>query len=323
MRVGRAFKPISAVITTCNDGAILSEALSSVAEQTVLPREILVIDDGSEPATAPAVIERFMAESGLDVKYVWQDNAGPSAARNLGLRQAGQEYVAYLDADDRWLPQHLEYKLARLQARDASYSTAYDAFVEFEGTSGRPLRTIPIRAYDGPIRADLLGMPNGIPAGMQFQLHRREALEAIGGFDEGLRSYEDFNLLLRFGKRGLRITGSATPTVWRRVHAASLTRRNPEWTLEETERYLAKAERDGLLTPAAVASKRKTARLRLGRQQILVRETALHGIDTLRDAFEFDRPKGLAQWTVFLAVRNRSIGRGVLGAYRILRSAGA
>jgi glycosyltransferase involved in cell wall biosynthesis len=259
----------------------------------------------------------------LDVKYVWQDNAGPSAARNLGLRQAGQEYVAYLDADDRWLPQHLEYKLARLQARDASYSTAYDAFVEFEGTSGRPLRTIPIRAYDGPIRADLLGMPNGIPAGMPFQLHRRGALEAIGGFDEGLRSYEDFDLLLRLGKRGLRITGSATPTVWRRVHAASLTRRNPEWTLEETERYLAKAERDGLLTPAAVASKRKTARLRLGRQQILVRETALHGIDTLRDAFEFDRPKGLAQWTVFLAVRNRSIGRGVLGAYRILRSAGA
>jgi glycosyltransferase involved in cell wall biosynthesis len=308
--------PISVVITTFNDGTVLAEALHSVAAQTVLPKEILVIDDGSEPATAPLVIDSFRVESGLHAACHWQRNAGPSAARNAGLRQATQEYVAFLDADDLWLPQHLEWKLGRLRARDATYSTAYDGFVEFDHGSKRALRTIATGSHDGLIRAELLGMPGGVPAGMPFQLHRRAALQAVGGFDESLRVNEDFDLLLRLARAGYRITGSATPTVRRRVHPGSATRRDAQRTLEETERFLAKAERQALLSADVVASRRKWLRLSIGKQQVLNDKSLRQGIATLKDAFQFGRPAGLAQWAVFLAASNALIGYPFFRAFR-------
>lgn len=312
--------PISVVIPTYNDGPMLAEALGSVAAQTLRPREIIVVDDGSEPATAPEVIEAFQEETGLEIEYVRQENAGPSAARNTGLRLARQEFIAYLDADDRWLPTHLERKLARLTERDAGYSTAYDGFVEFDHDTGRSLPTIATGSHDGPITAELLGMPGGIPAGMQFLLHRRRALVEVEGFDEALRVNEDFDLLLRLGKAGYRITGSGEPTVMRRVHPGSLTRLDPERTLAELERFLEKAEREGLLSPAAIASKRKWARLTLGKKQIKDAATARDGIETLRQAFEHDAPRGLQQWAVYGLVRSRPLASAIFGGYRFVQN---
>lgn len=311
---------ITAIITTYNDGEMVGEALRSVAAQTVLPLEILVVDDGSEPATAPDVIKAFTAETGLVVDYVWQENAGPSAARNAGLRLARHELVAFLDADDFWLPEHLSRKVARLSERDASYSTAYDGYTEFEHTSGRTLPTIEVGNHSGPIDADLLGKPGGIPAGMQFQMHRREALLAIGGFDETLRVNEDFDLLLRLSKVGHRITGSGEPTVMRRVHPGSLTRLDPERTLADLERFLQKVERDALLSPDAIASKRKWARLTLGKRQIADANTIGDGIETLRDAFEYDPPRGLQQWAIYGAVKSKPLASMLFAGYR--RAAG-
>lgn len=308
--------PISVVITTYNDGPMLGEALRSVAGQTLLPQEILVIDDGSEPATAPGIIEAFRAETGLGVEYVRQENAGPSAARNTGLRHARQEFIAYLDADDHWLPTHLERKLGRLRERDASYSTAYDGFIEYDHDTGRPLPTIPTGSYEGPIEAALLGVPNGVPAGMPFQLHRREALVKVGGFDESLRVNEDFDLLLRLGKAGYRITGSGKPTVMRRVHPKSITRVDPQRTLAELERFLQKAEREALLSPTAIASKRKWARLTLGKTLVSDATTIRNGIEVLRQAFEYDAPKGFQQWVVFMSVRSRLLATVAFAGYQ-------
>ena len=311
--------PISVVITTYNDGAMLGEALRSIAVQTVLPREILVIDDGSDPATAPSMIESFQRETGLDVEYAWQKNAGPSAARNAGLRQARQEFIAYLDADDHWLPVHLERKVARLSERSDCYSTAYDGFTEFDHASGRTLPTIEIGSHDGPIEAALLGVPGGIPAGLPFQLHRREALSKVGGFDESLRVNEDFDLLLRLAKAGFRIAGSGEPTVMRRVHPGSLTRLDPVRTLSDLERFLPKAERDALLSPDAVASKRKWARLTLGKLQIARAATAYDGIETLREAFDYGAPKGLQQWAVYGVVKSKPLASMLFAGYRRFR----
>jgi glycosyltransferase involved in cell wall biosynthesis len=312
---------ISVVITTYNDGPMLGEALRSVAEQTLSPREILVIDDGSEPATAPAIVDAFRCETGLAVEYVWQKNAGPSAARNTGLRRARQEFIAYLDADDRWLPQHLERKWTRLSERSADYSTAYNGFAEFDHATGRSLPTIATGDHDGPIAAALLGVPGGVPAGMPFQLHRRDVLVGVGGFDEDLREHEDFDLLLRMGRAGYQITGTGERTVMRRVHPRSLTRVDPERTLKDLERFLHKAARESLLSQKEIASKRKWARLSLGKQQVAEARTARKGVETLRQAFEHDTPTGMHQWATFCAVRSRPLASLVFAAYRLLRDA--
>jgi hypothetical protein len=318
----KACRPVSVIITTFDDGHFLADALWSVATQTVSAREILVVDDGSRPATAPAVIEEFVAVTGLDVNYHWQANSGPSAARNAGLRQTTQEYVAYLDADDRWLASHLEWKLNRLHERDRTYSTAYDGFVVFEPTVGRVRPGRPTRSYDGPIRPDLMGVPNGIPTGMPMQLHRRAALEAVGGFDDDLRFLEDLDLLLRLSKAGYWITGSGRPTLWRRVHLASLTQADPATNLTGTQKFLAKAEREGLLSASAIASKQKWLRLSIGKRQVLDGDNPHRGVEMIRQAFEFDRPSGFGQRAVQLAAARPKVGHPLFMLYRYLHARG-
>ena len=98
---------ISVVIPLYNKEAHIAEALESVLAQTVLPAEIIVVDDGSTDQGA-FVVEEFLNRG---VKLVKQENQGVSAARNKGLQEATSEYVAFLDADDRWLPGHLELLL--------------------------------------------------------------------------------------------------------------------------------------------------------------------------------------------------------------------
>jgi len=94
---------VSVVIPAFNAEHVLGDALRSVVEQTVPPLEIIVVDDGSRDGTAR------VARSFSSVKYLFQENSGPSRARNVGIAEASGDYVAFLDADDLWLP----HKLAR------------------------------------------------------------------------------------------------------------------------------------------------------------------------------------------------------------------
>src|SRR5688572_20501170 len=91
---------ISCIVPVYNGERYIREALDSILGQTYPNLEVVVVDDGSTDATAAAV-----ASYGNRVSYLWQPNAGPVAARNLGLGAATGDYVAFLDADDLW---HLE-----------------------------------------------------------------------------------------------------------------------------------------------------------------------------------------------------------------------
>jgi len=315
--------PVSVAVTTLDDGQLLLEALRSIGVQETRPDQVIVVDDGSDPPTAPEAIQAFSNTSDLRVEYVWQENQGPSAARNAGLARARSEYIAFLDADDLWRPGHLRLKWERMEALGETYSTVYDAFVEFDGETGRRLRTIATGTFDGPISEAPLGLPGGVPAGMPFQMHRVDALRRVGGFDPTLRVNEDFDLLLRLAREGYWICGSDQVTVERRVHASSLTRKNPEDTFAHVERFLDKAQREGLLPPPAVASRRKWARLSLGRSKVNAEDngTALEALAQFRDAFAFDSPRGLPQWGAYLASRSNTIGVPLIHGYRFVRCA--
>ena len=311
--------PVTVVVTTFNDGGLLGEALDSVSAQRVQPAEIIVLDDGSEPATAPDIIERRGSALGSRVRYHRQENAGPSAARNRGLGMASHPYIAYLDADDRWRPEHLALKVERMNALPNTYSTVYDAFVEFDHATGRVLKTIAVGAYDGLIAKARIGVPGGVPAGMPFQLHRVSALRAIDGFDSALRVNEDFDVLLRLAVEGWHMAGSSTVTVERRVHGLSLTSRDPIATLDATEQFLAKAERLGLLDAEALASRRKWARLSAGKKLLEQGGSVDRASNVIAEAFEYAPPLGPAQNVLFAVTRSRVVARVALGAYGALR----
>jgi glycosyltransferase involved in cell wall biosynthesis len=101
---------VSTIIPTYNRAVECKRAVESVLSQTHENVEVIVVDDGSEDNTREIVCY-------LDarVKYVWQPNAGVSAARNTGLKEAKGDYVAFLDSDDIWLPWKLEAQLSVLR----------------------------------------------------------------------------------------------------------------------------------------------------------------------------------------------------------------
>lgn len=100
---------ISVVIPAFNCAKYIQQALNSVISQTFPPHEIIVVNDGSTDDT-----EKQILQFGDKVSYVYQENGGPSKARNIGIQKATGKYIAFLDADDEWTPQHLENAAAVL-----------------------------------------------------------------------------------------------------------------------------------------------------------------------------------------------------------------
>src|SRR5215510_10493580 len=90
---------IAAIVPAYNSARTLARALSSILNQTVPVNEIIVVDDGSTDDTGAIVTRDFP-----QVRYVRQENRGAAAARNFGVETASSDFVAFLDADDEWLP---------------------------------------------------------------------------------------------------------------------------------------------------------------------------------------------------------------------------
>ena len=103
---------ISVVIPAFDSEATIARAIESVLAQTYKDYEIIVVDDGSKDGTGDAV-----RAFGDKVNYIYQENAGVSVARNTALAAAKGEWIAFLDADDQWLPDKLEKQMQLLERK--------------------------------------------------------------------------------------------------------------------------------------------------------------------------------------------------------------
>jgi glycosyltransferase involved in cell wall biosynthesis len=178
---------VAVIIPVFNQRCFLADAIMSVLAQTRPADEIIVVDDGSTDNPA-AVIAQFDA-----VRLLRQDNRGPSAARNTGLRSCMTSHVVFLDADDRLLPTALEAGLACLEAHP-SCAFVYGGHRRISD-DGQPLgeeKYTPVG--EDAHRTLLRGNRVGPPASALF---RRDCLLALNGFDESLRRSEDSDLYLR------------------------------------------------------------------------------------------------------------------------------
>jgi len=109
---------VSCIVPAYNGERFLAEAIESILAQSYSNVQLIVVDDGSTDGT-PQVAARFEDR----ITYVRQENAGPAAARNRGLKEVQGEFIAFLDADDLWEETKLERQLARFQERpELSYS---------------------------------------------------------------------------------------------------------------------------------------------------------------------------------------------------------
>jgi len=187
---------IAAVIPTYNRAPLLGRAIESVLAQTYRAAEIIVIDDGSRDDSA-AVAAKF----GTAIRYVRQENAGASEARNNGVRLASTEWVAFLDSDDVWVPTHLERMAAAIEGTKGC-APVYFADMEQapEDGGGSLWESIGFHIhppYELLEDASECVMMDRQPTMLQCSVFRKEAYEKTGGLWKPLWLTHDTHLFLK------------------------------------------------------------------------------------------------------------------------------
>jgi glycosyltransferase involved in cell wall biosynthesis len=185
--------PLISVITASKNYArFLPQALGSALAQTFSNWELIVIDDGSTDDTA-AVIQPFLADE--RIRYVKSDRLGQSRAKNLGLALSRGEFVAFLDADDVWVPTKLERQMPLFDDPDVGVVFSRRSLID-EAGQPLPLRSEPPFPR-GRVLNDLF-VRNFVC--FSSAVVRRSVFERVGRFDESLDLAIDYDLWLRVAK---------------------------------------------------------------------------------------------------------------------------
>jgi glycosyltransferase involved in cell wall biosynthesis len=189
------------VIPVYNGARFLAAAIESVLVQTLAPRRLIVVDDGSRDESAE--IARSFAGGAIELVVVQKPNGGLSSARNAGLAHCRSELVALLDADDVWAPHKLARQVACFAESELSELGVVFCGYDDIDENGQPLLNFPsmplTRGLRGRIKRRLY-RGNLVAGSGSAVLVKRACLARTGGFDERLPSSEDWEMWLRLAE---------------------------------------------------------------------------------------------------------------------------
>jgi glycosyltransferase involved in cell wall biosynthesis len=231
---------ISVVIPAWNAAKTISETLDSIAHQTRLPNEVIVVDDGSSDTTQ-AVLERHH----LNPLVIAQAQSGAATAMNRGWQAASSDWIAFLDSDDLWTPNWLASVEQSLMKRRVDLILGQlDTFLDPSFTS---VEAQQLRYQTHADKAYLIGC----------SVFRKEALMTLGGFDPSFKTGYFIELFDRFQRSELTYHHVAKEGLLRRIRKNSLS-----WTATQTS------------VSAASPSPLAQDFLRIARQSILAKKNA-------------------------------------------------
>jgi glycosyltransferase involved in cell wall biosynthesis len=230
---------ISIIIPAFNRRHLIADALLSIRQQTLKPHEVIVVDDGSEDD-----LQSYLMQCFPEVNYIWQENAGPSSARNNGVSHATGDWVYFLDSDDMLSPNALEL----FSAQASGLPDQVVIFARAENVKGsersdyindpelidqlNDMPTGPVVIFDTLLRA------NVIPMGA-VMMTRKLAQQAP--FDSTLQVSEDYCLWLNLANSGFRFVYVNAVVLNRRMHEGNLISQKiaaMEATLKVLARYI-------------------------------------------------------------------------------------
>ena len=187
---------VSVIVPTYNRPDMLKEALTSVLSQTYQNFEVIVVNDAGDDVKD--VIDSLNKE-GKIIYLQHKENKGLPAARNTGLKAAGGKYIAYLDDDDIYYPNHLETLVNFLENSDykIAYTDSYYAFQEW--ITDKYVTVARKIIYSQDFDRKKLLVSNYFP--VINVVHRRDILENVGLFDETLDAHEDWDLWIRISQQ--------------------------------------------------------------------------------------------------------------------------
>ena len=186
-------KPAVSIIVTCyNYGQFVARCLASIQSQTFSDYEVIIVDDGSTDNSVEE-IQPFLLDSRF--RCIVQKNGGQAYAKNRGIKESTAEFIAFLDADDQWLPDKLERQIPLFTGLDIGVVYSRVSHVNKEGVVLPPQ---PSDKYMEPRRGkvtEYLIYDNFIP--FSSAIVRRKCFDSFGMFDESLAMGIDWDLWLR------------------------------------------------------------------------------------------------------------------------------
>jgi glycosyltransferase involved in cell wall biosynthesis len=282
---------VSVIIPAYQAARHIGETLDSVLHQTFKAYEIIVVNDGS-PDTDD--LERVLAPFGDRVIYLKRENGGPAAARNTGIRAARGEYLAFLDSDDLYLPEHLQEQLGFMKS--GGYDFTYCDALLFGHSPLAGHTFMELVPSEGEVTFETLLAAQCTVITSTVVARKQPILDA-GLFDEKhtyIVPAEDYDLWLRLAKRGTRMAFQQKPLIKHRKHAESLSA-NSVRAFEGALHVLNRVEQEDSLTAReqsvmAATILRLQAALELERsKQQLVNEDFQAAAEAVRKANNFYR----------------------------------
>jgi glycosyltransferase involved in cell wall biosynthesis len=220
---------VSVVIPVYNGARYIKEAIESVLNQTYKDYEIIIVDDGSTDNTKQ-VLDEYLLSKGFNIdnkenqcfysltanpytliRYMYQENKGPGAARNRGIKEAKGEYIAFLDSDDLWLPEKLKKSINFIETYNFDWiCTASHRILGNDGQRKENLRRRISDVFLDSSKKKINLFKNGlfffssVPIYTGALLLKRRCFVVAGLFCEYYKVGEDWDMWLRFEEHNLR-----------------------------------------------------------------------------------------------------------------------
>lgn len=279
---------VSVVIPCYNSGEFIDETIDSVLRQTYRDLEIIVVDDGS---TDEVTRQRLHDNPWDRTQVIWQENQGPAAARNAGIRAAQGEFILPLDADDCIHPTYIEKALAVIQSRSevgAVYCKAM-RFGKEQGIWDLPDYSLRHMVIDNIVFCTAL--------------YRKKDWERVGGYDESMRhGIEDYEFWIRFLTAGLQIYQLDEILFYYRTHEISRTTKfiGDNQSVVDTYAYIFRRNRDFFAEHAEIIYQHRFELYReIERQREII--ASLSRINTLIQKIPGIRRVLRKVWQIFFA----------------------
>jgi len=209
---------VSVIIPSYNSGKYVEETLASVLSQSYTNFEVIVVDDGSVDGQKDCIFK--WANRDRRVRYIYQDNQGVSSARNVGFNHSSGNYIAFLDADDVWMPNNLAVKIEKFEKGNFGLVHSDGCLIDERSNIVDGL----MAGHEGRLLKNMLAWTGTQVPGPSSILVKREVINTIGLFDTNLSTSADQDFFLRVSSRYN--IGRAEMVTWKyRLHSGNMHKR--------------------------------------------------------------------------------------------------
>ena len=289
---------VSVIISVFNNSEYLVRSLNSVINQTMQPKEILVIDDGSS-ITHQKSIKKIInfSKTKIPIKYMYKSNGGPSSARNFGLKKSIYKYVCFLDVDDEMINNNIELKIELLKKLDSSKYFGVCSNAQFYNSKNLIFssKSIP--------NIDTIGRNIGLCGSAPCYLFNKDILTKVNGFDENLINNEDFDLIIRLIKKkymykNLNVKG----LIIHKTNNSVSRSYNFENKFLQSVKFLEKAKKNNYFSNKELKIRHKELYITYAIDMIKNKFFTKKIFKILKKSFTFNKPSNLKEYLLFLLV---------------------